>query len=105
MRLRTLADRLAITEKDFASVTSKAGNGLKALIIEAALGAVPPGKEAEKNQYKSHAGTWFKSVDGGREPVAGLQHHVDAERVNGLVVLKVALAEVEKQRQAERRDD
>jgi putative ATP-dependent endonuclease of OLD family len=67
MRLRTLADRLAITEKDFASIKSKAGNGLKALIIEAALGTVPAGKEGEKNQYKSHAGTWFKSIDGGRE--------------------------------------
>lgn len=67
MRLRTLADRLEITEKDFASIKSKAGNGLKALIIEAALGTVPAGKEGEKNQCKSHAGTWFKSVDGGRE--------------------------------------
>jgi len=67
MRLRTLADRLAIGEKDFASVKTKAGAGLKALIIEAALGIVPAGKETEKNQYKSHAGTWFKSVDGGRE--------------------------------------
>ncbi|EFI52792.1 ATP-binding protein [Afipia sp. 1NLS2] len=67
MRLRTLADRLAIGEKDFASIKMKAGSGLKALIIEAALGTVPAGREAEKNQYKSHAGTWFKSVDGGRE--------------------------------------
>jgi len=67
MRLRTLADRLAIPEKDFASIQSKAGAGLKALIIKAALGMVPAGKEAEKNQYKSHAGIWFKSVDGGCE--------------------------------------
>lgn len=67
MRLRTLADRLAIGEKDFASIKTKASSGLKALIIEAALGTVPAGREAEKNQYKSHAGTWFKSMDGGRE--------------------------------------
>lgn len=67
MRLRTLADRLGIEDKDFASLKAKAGNRLKALIIEAALGAIPAGKEDEKNQYKSHAGTWFKSVDGGRE--------------------------------------
>jgi putative ATP-dependent endonuclease of OLD family len=67
MRLRTLADRLAIQEKDFASIKKKAGTGLKALIVEAALGTVPTGKEAEKNQFKSHAGTWFKSANGGRE--------------------------------------
>jgi putative ATP-dependent endonuclease of OLD family len=67
MRLRTLADRLAIDEKDFASIKTKASSGLKALIIEAALGTVPAGREAEKNQYKSHAGIWFKSKDGGRE--------------------------------------
>jgi putative ATP-dependent endonuclease of OLD family len=24
-------------------------------------------KEEEKKQYKAHAGTWFKSVDGGQE--------------------------------------
>ncbi|MGK3945312.1 hypothetical protein ABK046_44080, partial [Streptomyces caeruleatus] len=54
-------------EKDFASIKTKASSGLKALIIEAALGTVPAGREAEKNQYKSHAGIWFKSKDGGRE--------------------------------------
>jgi len=67
MRLRTLADRLGIEEKDFASIKAKAGSGLKALIIEAALGTVPAGKENEKNHYKSHAGTWFKSASGGSE--------------------------------------
>lgn len=67
MRLRTLAERLGIEEKDFASLKGKAGDKLRAVIIEAALGKVPAGKEGEKNHYKSHAGTWFKSVVGGRE--------------------------------------
>jgi putative ATP-dependent endonuclease of OLD family len=66
-RLRTLADRLDIQDKDFLSLYKKAGSALKGTIIEAALGKVPPGKEEEKKVYKSDAGTWFKSADGGRE--------------------------------------
>ena len=61
MRLRTLADRLGLQEKDFPALKAKAGAGLRAVIIEAALGKCPAGKEAEKKEYKSHAGTWFKS--------------------------------------------
>ena len=38
-RLRTLAERLGIQEKDFATVKAKAGSGLKALIAQAAMGA------------------------------------------------------------------
>jgi hypothetical protein len=67
MRLRTRADRLGVEEKDFALLKVKAGANFKALIIQAALGTVPPGKEDEKDQYRWHAGTWFKSVEGGRE--------------------------------------
>lgn len=70
MRLRTLADRLEIQEKDFATIKTKAGSGLKALILAAALGTVPDDKVAEKKQYQSHSQTWFKSVDGGRELAA-----------------------------------
>ncbi len=70
MRLRTLADRLGIAKKDFASVSAKAGAGLKSLIIDAAMGTVPAGKEAEENEYKSHARTWFKTLAGGRELAA-----------------------------------
>jgi putative ATP-dependent endonuclease of OLD family len=70
MRLRTLAERLGIDEKDFSVIKSKAKD-LRELIIEAAIGAIPKEKmdadKAEKNRLKSHAGTWFKSVDGGRE--------------------------------------
>jgi putative ATP-dependent endonuclease of OLD family len=67
IRLRTLADRLGIVDKDFAALKAKAGVDFKARIIEAALGTVPTGKENEKSEYKAHAGRWFKSVDGGRE--------------------------------------
>jgi len=66
-RLRSLADRLNIAEKDFGSVTKAAGTGLKKLIVEASTGAVPEDKADEKNQYKSHSQTWFKSEAGGRE--------------------------------------
>jgi putative ATP-dependent endonuclease of OLD family len=67
IRLRTLADRLGIADKDFAALKAKAGADFKARIVEAALGTVPIGRESEKNEYKAHAGRWFKSVDGGRE--------------------------------------
>jgi putative ATP-dependent endonuclease of OLD family len=67
MRLRTLADRLGIQEKDFAAITAKAGAGLKALMVAAALGTVPADRPAERRFYRSHGQTWFKSVDGGRE--------------------------------------
>ena len=67
MRLRTLADRLEIQEKAFASLKQAAGPRLKGVMIEAALGKIPPGKEAEKNIYKSHEAIWFKTIEGGRE--------------------------------------
>ena len=67
MRLRTLADRLGIQEKDFATIESKAGPHLRGLIIAAALGEVPADKIAEKKQYQSHSQIWFKSIAGGRE--------------------------------------
>jgi putative ATP-dependent endonuclease of OLD family len=66
-RLRTLAERLGIQEKDFATLKAGAGSGLKALIIEAAIGTVPQDKTAEKKHYQSHGQTWFKTIEGGRE--------------------------------------
>jgi putative ATP-dependent endonuclease of OLD family len=73
MRLRTLANRLALQEKNFAAIKAKAGNGLRQLMVEAAKGSVPGTvKEEEKKEYKSHAGTWFKSAEGGRELAAKL---------------------------------
>jgi putative ATP-dependent endonuclease of OLD family len=66
-RLRTLADRLNIEQKDFASIAAAAGANLKKIMTEAATGFVPADKADEKNQYKSHSQTWFKSEAGGRE--------------------------------------
>lgn len=68
MRLRTLADRLGIQEKDFTSISAKAQCDLVTLIMEAALGKVPDGADdATKKQFKGHASCWFKSVEGGHE--------------------------------------
>jgi len=66
-RLRTLADRLGIAEKDFSAIAATAGADLGALVRDAALGTVPRGKETESKEYKAHAQVWFKSVLGGRE--------------------------------------
>jgi putative ATP-dependent endonuclease of OLD family len=69
-RLRTLADRLDISDKSFTAIKAAAPN-LRALIIETACGRVPPEKadasEPEKKALKSHAKAWFKSYDGGQE--------------------------------------
>jgi putative ATP-dependent endonuclease of OLD family len=67
MRLRTLADRLGIEAKDFASIEAKASEGLRDLIVSAVLGTVPEGKDEQKKEYRKHAQTWFKSRAGGRE--------------------------------------
>jgi hypothetical protein len=62
-----LALRLGIEAKTFAEVAAAARDKLKPLMVEAALGAVPAGREEEKGTYKAHGSTWFKSVAGGRE--------------------------------------
>ena len=67
MRLRTLADRLDIQQKDFTTIKAKAGATLRALILDAALGTVPENKTAEKKKFQSDAQSWFKSDKGGRE--------------------------------------
>jgi putative ATP-dependent endonuclease of the OLD family len=68
-RLRTLAGRLGLTEKDFQSIKAIATD-LKALIIEAASGTVPADKTAERKVYQGHGQVWFKSISGGRELAA-----------------------------------
>src|SRR3954447_5144453 len=70
MRLRSLARRLDIEEKSPSALKEKAGTSLMAVILEAALGTVPTGKEAEKKKYESDAQTWFKTLAGGRELAA-----------------------------------
>lgn len=67
MRLRTLQERLGTSGKDLAALRAVAGAGLKAVIIEAAMGQVPADKQSEAKPYKAHASTWFKSAGGGRE--------------------------------------
>lgn len=69
-RLRTLAERLDLQEKDFASLVSKPAGELKQVLLKAALGEVPADKAGEAKKYRSHAHTWFKSVEGGRELAA-----------------------------------
>lgn len=68
-RLRTLQERLGTLDKSFASLRAAApGDRLREVMIEAAKGTVPDGTaEEDRNHLKSHAQTWFKSLDGGRE--------------------------------------
>ena len=67
MRLRTLACRLGIDDKDFPTIEAKSGSALKELMIAAMLGKVPEDKKEEKKDYQAHGKTWFKTSDGGRE--------------------------------------
>jgi putative ATP-dependent endonuclease of OLD family len=67
MRLRTLSDRLGIQDKAFETIKTKAGSGLRAVILAVASGTVPEDKTSEKKQYQAHAQTWFKTLGGGRE--------------------------------------
>lgn len=67
-RLRSLAMRLKIEPKDFASIKAVAGSELKRFIKEAAGGTVPEGTpEAEKKTYGKQSQDWFKTERGGRE--------------------------------------
>jgi putative ATP-dependent endonuclease of OLD family len=69
-RRRTLQERLNTPDKTFAelSAAAAAGAGLRGAVLQAAKGVVPDGLDDElKKRFKSHAQTWFKSVEGGRE--------------------------------------
>lgn len=67
-RLRSLAMRVKINPKDFASIKAAAGSELKRFIKEAAGGKVPEGTpEAEKKAYGKQAQDWFKTERGGGE--------------------------------------
>lgn len=71
-RLRSLAERLDLESKDWAAIRAAAGGNLRQVIIDAALGVVPDGKEDRAKEFKSDAANWFKSVAGGRELAAKL---------------------------------
>jgi len=68
-RLRTLADRLKLKEKDFPNMSATAGGNLKQLMIDAAKGAVVADiqDKDERKKFKAHSQQWFKNEDGGRE--------------------------------------
>ncbi len=69
-RLRSLADRLRIPDKDIASIQSAltaAGKDFRTLIIEAATGNTDGAPEGEAKTWKRHSQMWFKSEAGGRE--------------------------------------
>ena len=66
-RLRTLAERLGIQDKNFEAIKIQAGSELRVRILEAALGKVPEDKVSEKKHYKAHAQDWFKTIEGGGE--------------------------------------
>jgi putative ATP-dependent endonuclease of OLD family len=66
-RLRSLQERLGAESKEFAVLKAKAGANLRQLIIEAATGTVPSGKESEKKHFQSHSQDWFKNLAGGQE--------------------------------------
>lgn len=69
MRLRTLWDRLSLGDGavGFETIKAKAGDNLKAVIVAAATGLVPVGKDDEKKKYQGEAQNWFKTVEGGQE--------------------------------------
>lgn len=66
-RLRSLAVRLGIEDKDFTAIRAAAGDGLRTLLLEAALGRIPAGLEVDAKAYKAHAQDWFKTRRGGYE--------------------------------------
>jgi putative ATP-dependent endonuclease of the OLD family len=72
-RLRTLADRLGIPDKNLAAIREHTGD-LAQLIIDAAVGTFPKGREetydGEKKAFRKHAQCWFKSAVGGSELAA-----------------------------------
>ena len=72
-RLRTLAYRLSLQDKQFSSIKAQSPD-LTALIIAAATGAIPSDKQdadkSVKKAFQKHAERWFKSVEGGNELAA-----------------------------------
>jgi hypothetical protein len=66
-RLRTLAVRLGINDKDFGSIRAAAGDQLRTILVDAALGRIPAGEDVEAKSYKAHAQDWFKTRRGGYE--------------------------------------
>jgi len=69
-RMRSLAERLGIAAKDWASINAALTvkqKTLKALIIEASTGSTDGAPEDDKKAWKKHAQDWFKRDGGGEE--------------------------------------
>jgi putative ATP-dependent endonuclease of OLD family len=69
-RLRTLADRLDIQDKQLGSIEqalADKGETLRQLILAAATGNNAGAPVGDEKAWKSHSGHWFKSENGGRE--------------------------------------
>lgn len=71
-RRRTLAERANIQDKTFAAIRA-AEPDLRALIVQAAIGAPPTDASADSSTvkiWKRHSQRWFKSISGGEELAA-----------------------------------
>jgi len=69
-RLRTLADRLGLQDKQPDSIgqaLTAAGKTWRDLIIDAATGCKTGAPEGAEKSWKSHSRNWFKSEIGGRD--------------------------------------
>lgn len=69
-RLRTIADRLGIQDKQLEAIEQAAGaqeKTLRQLIIAAATGSKDGAPAGEEKAWKKHSRHWFKSEEGGRE--------------------------------------
>lgn len=71
-RLGSLRQRLDLVRADWKAIKATANErslDIRAVMVAAATGQVPTGKDAEKKRYQRHARAWFKSGDGsgGRE--------------------------------------
>ena len=69
-RLRTLADRLGIQDKQIDAIEqglAAAGKTWRELIVAAATGSKVGAPEGSEKTWKSHSRCWFKSESGGRE--------------------------------------
>jgi putative ATP-dependent endonuclease of OLD family len=69
-RLRTLADRLGIADKEIPAIEQalqRQGKTLRQLITEAATGSTAGAPVGKDKEWKSHSRCWFKSEGGGRE--------------------------------------
>jgi len=69
-RLRTIADRLGIRDKQLPAIEAaltEQGRTLRELIVAAATGKKDGAPSGDENTWKSHSRYWFKSVAGGHE--------------------------------------